>query len=139
MTVKCDYCHRDAVLVTGKVIYPHRPDLFGKMFWRCDPCDAYVGCHPRNPRSTDRRNGTIPLGRLANAELRAAKQEAHAAFDPIWKSGTMRRSAAYAWLAGKMGISTDNCHIGMMDVAACRAVVLICREYRYGKQPLAPV
>ncbi len=119
--VKCDYCHGEAKLVSGREIYPHRPDLVAKQFWRCEPCDAYVGCHRRHPK--DNRDGTKPLGRLANAELRREKQRAHAAFDPIWKSGQMRRKAAYAWLAEQLGISRANCHIGMMDVDACRAVV----------------
>ena len=127
MKVKCDYCHGEAKLVTGKVIYPHRPDLFGKMFWQCEKCDAYVGCHPRNQNSKDKRNGTVPLGRLANAELRAAKQKAHAAFDPMWKTGKVKRASAYKWLAEAMGISPDNCHIGMMDVDSCAAVVAICK------------
>jgi len=65
----------------------------------------------------------MPLGRLANAELRAAKRAAHAAFDPIWKGGDMSRHAAYGWLAKQLGISRANCHIGMFDVDGCEAVV----------------
>lgn len=122
MSVVCPYCHHDAELVTGKAIYPHRPDLFHKWFWRCQPCRAWVGCHPKNPKDkTD--NGTRPLGRLANAELRKAKQAAHSVFDPLWKSGTIPRAKAYKWLADTLGISRDNCHIGMMDVDGCKAVV----------------
>lgn len=77
MTVICSYCNKPAELVTGKEIYPHRPDLYPKKFWRCRPCTAYVGCHKPNAGYGD---GTRPLGRLANAELRAAKSAAHAAF-----------------------------------------------------------
>lgn len=115
--MKCAYCGNDARLVTGDHIYPHRPDLYHKHFYECIPCDAYVGCHPGT---------TNPLGRLANAELRKAKSAAHAAFDPIWKSGRMRRGSAYAWLCDKLQIPKDECHIGMMDVGMCRRVVEIC-------------
>lgn len=119
MKVTCDYCHRAAQRVTGSAIYPYRPDLFAKVFYRCVPCNAYVGCHP----------GTVtPLGRLANAELRAAKMAAHAAFDPLWRNGGMSRSSAYAWLAKTLNIAPQNCHIGMFDVDACRAVVAVCQE-----------
>lgn len=112
--VTCAYCHRGAELVSGVKIYPHRLDLRGKSFWRCEPCAAWVGCHP----------GTVkPLGRLANAELRRAKMKAHAAFDPLWKSGVLDRHSAYAWLAEVLGVSRADCHIGMMDVDACKAVV----------------
>lgn len=115
--VRCDYCDRLAVRVTGRSVYPRRPDLAHKAFWFCRECDAYVGCHPGT---------TMPLGRLANAELRRAKQQAHAAFDPIWKSKDKKRGEAYEWLAGELGISKDNCHIGMFDVETCKRVIEIC-------------
>lgn len=130
MSVTCPYCDRAAVLVTGNVIYLRRPDLFPKKFWNCEPCGAYVGCHPKADAHGRGGcgDGTVPLGRLANAALRRAKQQAHAAFDPIWMSGRLNRRAAYAWLASLMGISKRNCHIGMFDVDACRAVVALVRE-----------
>lgn len=124
MKVVCPYCDRPAKLVTGTVIYPHRPDLFEKWFWLCRADNAWVGCHPAN-RGND---GTKPLGRLANAELRKAKQAAHAAFDPLWRSGAMKRRSAYAWLADALGISKENCHIGMFDVEGCKAVVAAVKE-----------
>lgn len=116
----CPYCHQPAVLVTGEAIYPHRPDLHHKMFWQCKPCSAFVGCHEAGVGQGD---GTKPLGRLANAELRQWKQRAHAAFDPMWKARRMNRRDAYAWLSQQMGIKAQDCHIGMFDVAQCRAVV----------------
>ena len=118
--VTCNYCNRPAELVTGKAIYPHRPDLFEKMFWRCAPCKAYVGCHKPGVNQGD---GSRPLGRLANAELRAAKSAAHAAFDPIWKEGIKKRGSAYAWLSDLLGIDPKTCHIGEFDVDMCRRVV----------------
>ena len=72
-------------------------------------------------------DGTLPMGRLANAELRSAKQAAHAAFDPIWKSGFLSRRAAYTWLADVLGIPFDQCHIGEFDLQRCRQVVGISR------------
>jgi len=119
----CPYCGAGAQLVGGDVIYSHRPDLARRMFWLCAPCDAYVGTHANSPRHS-------PLGRLANAELRRAKQEAHAAFDPVWAgpSATMDRQSAYKWLAAKLGIPAGLCHIGHFDVEKCRAVVAVMKE-----------
>jgi len=117
--VNCPYCNRPAHLVDGVTIYPHRPDLYEKKFYLCPPCDAYVGCHPGT---------TEPLGRLANAELRAAKMAAHSAFDPLWRLGQWKRRDAYKWLAGKLGIAWKDCHIGFMDVEMCKRVVEICKE-----------
>jgi len=53
---------------------------------------------------------------------------AHAAFDPIWRDAGTKRSAAYAWLAAAMGIPTESCHIGMMDVDDCLRVVELCKN-----------
>lgn len=112
----CPYCCGEAELVTGQAIYPHRPDLAHKRFYRCHSCDAYVGCHPGT---------TKPLGRLANASLRQAKQRAHKSFDPLWKTGRMKRGQAYAWLAQQLGIPKQDCHIGMFDEDTCERVVRI--------------
>jgi hypothetical protein len=71
-----------------------------------------------------------PLGRLARASLRKAKQRAHAAFDPIWRGGRMSRDKAYKWLAGKLGIPKGDCHIGMFDERMCAKVEEIMREHR---------
>ncbi|MDE2467961.1 MAG: hypothetical protein KGL35_04280 [Bradyrhizobium sp.] len=116
MNVNCDYCHKPATLVTGDVIYPHRPDLGNKRFWHCRPCKAWVGCHANSPAHA-------PLGRLANAELRVAKQAAHAAFDPLWKSGRMTRLEAYRKLAECLGLDTKQTHIGRFDVELCQRVI----------------
>lgn len=121
----CDYCHEPTELVTADVIHPHRPDLAERNVYRCVPCGAWVGCHPGTTR---------PLGRLANAELRAAKSAAHRAFDPLWKRKIQRsacskshaRKAGYAWLARELGIDPKQCHIGHFDVAMCERVVVIC-------------
>lgn len=116
--VTCDYCGNSAQRVTGAEIYPHRPDLMGLIFWKCTPCEAYVGCH--------KNSNAVPLGRLANAELRQAKNAAHRAFDPLWQSGKMTRTGAYRWLSKQLGIAPKNCHIGMFDVATCEQVQQIC-------------
>ncbi|HHK5672978.1 TPA: zinc-finger-containing protein, partial [Serratia marcescens] len=118
----CDYCGKPAALVRGFVIYPHRKDLANGYYWSCDPCGAYVGCH--------RDSNAMPLGRLANAQLRAAKRLAHAAFDPLWKEFGMKRADAYQWLAEQLGIPGAECHIGMFDVDMCRRVQRVATEYK---------
>lgn len=115
--MRCPYCEQPAKLVTGDSIYPQRPDLHYKLFWLCRPCDAYVGCHD---------GGQRPLGRLANGELRRAKMAAHAAFDPLWKSGERKRKQAYHWLALTLGLTRAQCHIGELDLEQCRNVVKFC-------------
>lgn len=89
----------------------------------CIPCRAWVGTHP----------GTLrPLGRLANAELRAAKQRVHAVFDPHWQSETARgraRARCYQRLAADLGINPSDCHVGMFDVATCERAVAAIEQW----------
>lgn len=121
----CPYCGALSVLCTGLDVYPHRRDLWAKRFYRCPQClDAWVGCHP--PASAEgggQGDGTVPLGRLANAEERSAKQAAHSAFDYLWKDGLMKRRQAYAWLSRELGLQASDCHIGMFDIDQCKRVV----------------
>ena len=116
----CPYCHGPAQQASGLDIYPNRPDLHLHRFYRCKPCDAYVGCH---------RDGR-PLGSLANAELREARRAAHAAFDSLWKDGELSRSYAYDWLSGQLKIPRRACHIGMFDLGECNQVLIAVRGLR---------
>lgn len=119
MNVVCQYCGRPAVLVTGQIIYGSSVrHLWGNKFWHCAPCKAYVGTH---------RSGK-PLGILSNHEGRLRKMQAHKAFDPIWKTGVMSRDGAYKWLANALGLSKDECHIGMFNEERCLRVVELATE-----------
>ncbi|MEN6487272.1 MAG: DUF3268 family zinc-finger domain-containing protein [Smithella sp.] len=113
----CPYCGREAEYRDSKIIYGRS---YG-MIYICRPCDAYVGVH----KGTDK-----PLGRLANKELRYWKTAAHDAFDPLWRSGRMKRNEAYKWLAERMGLSKKETHIGMFDIAECKTVIKICENER---------
>lgn len=123
--VICPYCSVPARLAPGKLVYPHSPAVADKQFWACFPCDAWVGCHP--PMNAAGRgglgDGTVPLGRLADAELREWKRRAHKVFDPLWKSRYMRRHEAYAELARRLNLPREQAHIGHFDIDQCRAVI----------------
>lgn len=121
----CPYCNQSSELVTGAVVYPNMWHLRDKQIYRCAPCSAWVGCHDGT---------TTPLGRLANDKLRKAKIRAHAAFDPLWRKNYANwdesyfkdRGTAYKWLAEQLGITRDECHIGMFDVDMCQRVEAVC-------------
>lgn len=81
-------------LTDGREIYPHRPDLAAKRFWRCDTCCLHVGCHP---------NSTRPLGVIPTTEISGARSKIHAILDPIWKSGRQTRSQVYKRLSDRLG------------------------------------
>jgi hypothetical protein len=122
--VLCDYCFKKTAIVSGKEIYPHRKDLYSLRFYKCSPCDAYVGIH----KGTDK-----PFGRLANAELRKWKMKAHAAFDPIWRvpcpEKLMGRKKSYKWLSEVMDIPKSQCHIGMFDIETCKKVIEVSNNF----------
>lgn len=123
----CPYCHQEARLVTGESIYPNTPSLHYKHFYLCEPCNAYVGCHG---------NTTQPMGRLANAHLRALKSQAHAAFDPIWRHGVLTRAQAYKWLSEQLCIPSRNTHIGLFNSELCRRTIEVSNIYR-GNVPVS--
>jgi len=114
VSVICPYCDQKAELVQGYVLYPHRQDLFDKKFYLCRKCEAYVGCHP---------DTQIPLGTLANTELRNIRSQVHKVFDSIWKSGKMKRRQAYQWLADQLKIDIKDCHIAMFDINMCEKAI----------------
>ena len=116
----CPYCEEDSKLVSGSDVWPGRSDLYDLKIWECKPCKSRVGC---------KKNTDIPLGSLANPELRLIRRRAHESFDPIWKSARVSRSKAYADLADYLKLGTSECHIGMMREGMCQRVI----DYARGK------
>jgi hypothetical protein len=60
--------------------------------------------------------------------LAKARSRAHQQFDALWKSGWMTRKKAYRWLARKMGLELDMCHILYFDQDECEKVIQLCRK-----------
>lgn len=125
---KCPYCG-------GKVLYSkdsthiYKKNYGGVYYCENYPkCDAYVGVHRRTVK---------PLGRLANKELRQAKQLAHYYFDFLWKYKKENdkcknaRDLAYNWLSQQLDIPLKYTHIGMFDLEECQSVVNLCKPYVY--------
>jgi len=117
--MKCPYCGKDAKLVNGSVIYPTMKILHSQMFWQCAACDAYVGCHKSGCGHGD---GTKPLGALANKKLRDMRMMVHRRLDSIW-STKKERSEIYSWLAEKLNLSLDECHVALFDEATCKLAI----------------
>lgn len=122
-TLFCCACAGDvtARLTTGAEIYPHRPDLAGKSFWRCDRCRNYVGCHP---------NSITPLGCIPDPPMRDARNHIHALLDPIWRSKRLSRRHCYARLTEILGRQYHTGELRTLDEAKMiyRAVQEIARE-----------
>lgn len=115
----CRYCGNPVVLTSNKEIYG-REFRNGKIYL-CRNCGTFVSTHP----GTD-----IPLGTLANEELREYRKEAHFWFDRIWKRPTRitTRFKAYGWLALKMELPREKTHIGMFEKEQCIKVVELVKQ-----------
>lgn len=119
--VICPYCGEEAEWVDNAEVYGKR---FGKsyMMYVCRSCDARVGCH---------QNSRVPLGTMANKELRQWRQAAHYHFDALWKIDGMKRKQAYQVLSDHFG---HRVHIGASDKDQCRAIIEFVKEYRNGRE-----
>jgi hypothetical protein len=140
--VTCAECGGECKKATVVDIYPdqhHLPNfvhLANRVFWRCD-CGAYVGSH---------EGSGIALGTAAGPNLRALRSQVHTYFDKLWKHFVQKegwqkhtaRSSMYGWLAGRIGIMPDKCHIAMFDADTCRLAIEACRAYHFPDVPLTP-
>lgn len=123
----CVECSTMADEVDSAVIYPHRPDLHGRVMFRC-PCGAYVGAHPGT---------SVPLGYPCGPETRRLRTRVHALFDPLWEAKMRRdnlskrkaREAGYRWLAEQLGLSRDDTHVSHFNADRCRQAISILEPF----------
>ena len=115
---KCIYCCgcKDYVFakkVSGDVIYPHRPDLYHLVFYRCDECKEYIGTHKDNGE---------PFGSIPTPELRIARINVHKVIDPLWHEKKIRRGVLYSLIADHLNI---NCyHTGeVRDIETANKII----------------
>lgn len=114
----CPYCGGPVRLVENSEIYRGRSYGDWPYAYRCGPCDARVGLHP----GTD-----LPLGTLANAELRSLRVEAKAQWQRVVQGRGWGRSQGYKWLAEEMGIPAAECHFGHFDEGRAGAALAIAQ------------
>ncbi len=116
MKLYCVECKKviDTIQKTGKEIYPHREDLYKKIFYECPICKNYVGCH----KDTNR-----PLGCIPNKELKNARQHIHTKLDGLWKSKLIGRTEIYKRLSRSLGYTY---HTGnTKTIEECREIYRI--------------
>ena len=98
--MRCPYCGSTVIYRSAEGIY--RDNSRGTMLYVCShypECDAYVRTHP----------GTkIPVGTMANHELRNLRNTAHHYFGRLYHSGMMTKQEAYLWLADNAAVSYDS-------------------------------
>lgn len=116
--IRCPKCGAMAILKPASEIYGDcsRSD----QLYVCSNyphCKSYVSTYP----------GTnIPMGTLADGDLRNLRIQAHRKFDAVWKSGVMSRDSAYRWMADCLGIPLRDAHIAMFGEYRCKELIRQC-------------
>lgn len=116
--LNCTYCggivdvyHRDEIENPPRNEWP--------WFYACADCGARVGMHPE----TD-----IPLGTLADARTRFARQDAKQAFHAYITQTKTHPKVAYSILALAMHIPVGQCHFGMFTIPMCDRAKACCEK-----------
>ena len=118
----CNICGGKVIYTSNAAIYHGRQYGSGYCYL-CLSCGAYVGTHAPRPREA--------LGLLADEPMRKGKMLCHTLFDSMWrgkKNARHKRSRAYCWLAGEMGIPVEDCHFGYFDIHQLRKAYLILKR-----------
>jgi len=79
---------------------------------------------------------------MADEQLKALKKQAHALFDPIWKSRKKYRWQCYQQLSIEMDIPQNKCHFGWFDTYQLQEAISILRRglfLREEKKPGLPL
>ena len=127
VNIKCPYCGSRAFLRPAAVVYGQgckEPDTELYVCARFPACDAYVAAH---------RHNHLPMGTLANRELRRKRIQAHTAFNQLWQSGLMTKRAAYHWLPYwlqvQLGLPQEEAHIANFSEWRCDQVIQLCGRF----------
>lgn len=114
-SMRCPYCGSTVVYRSADGIY--HDNSKGAMLYVCSKypkCDSYVRVH----------TGTkIPVGSLANHELRSLRRTAHHYFNQLYESGYMSKQDAYQWLANLIMAPLSEAHIGYLGEYYCKQVI----------------
>lgn len=120
--IKCPYCHAKATLRPASVVYGPNKRAQGKYLYICDrwpACDAYVSAHDHTH---------LPMGTLANGDLRHKRILAHRALQHLCKSRHMEKREVYIWLQSKLGLNSQQTHIGQFSDWMCDEVIRLCQQ-----------
>lgn len=116
---RCPYCDGRVRLVENSEIYRGRSYGDWPYAYLCKPCDAFVGLHP----DTD-----LPLGTMANGQLREARKLAKSLWIDMTKAAGLSRAQAYAWLAERMNMPKADCHFGHFDLKRAAQALAVCER-----------
>lgn len=116
------------VLLQGKKLFEYDiacPECGGPMALRPSKFGIFYGClaYPKCVSAHGAHPSGAPMGVPTNKAGKDARIRAHAAFDTLWNTGTMRRKEAYKWMQMALGLSKEQAHIGNFDIPTCERLI----------------
>lgn len=109
----CDHCGQRVAIMTHEEIYGQDYSDWPYVY-SCTGCQARVGIHPQ----TD-----IPLGTLADLELRQMRTKGKMRWKEQCAKRGFTRTQSYMWLAALLDCPKSEAHWGWMDKAQCKLVI----------------
>ena len=112
---RCPYCGSTTVYRSATGIYKDNPnDVMLYVCTNYPHCDAYV---------QTQKGTAIPLGEMANGELRALRNQAHRYFNKLYLQKYMSKQDAYRWLSSILCVPLEKAHIGLLGKLGCNLVI----------------
>ena len=70
----------------------------------------------------------LPMGTLANGDLRHKRILAHRALKKLQQDCHMEKWEVYIWLQAKLGLDAHQTHIGQFSEYMCEQVISLCQQ-----------
>lgn len=70
----------------------------------------------------------LPMGTLANGDLRHKRILAHRALKKLQQDCHMEKWEVYIWLQAKLGLNEHQAHIGQFSDWMCDEVICLCKQ-----------
>lgn len=122
INIKCPYCGGKAILRPASYVYGTAMIEKGRHLYLCTnwpACDSYVSAH---------KSSLLPMGTLANGDLRHKRILAHRALAEYQRCHYMDKWAVYLWLQMQLGLSSEETHVGQFSAEQCEQVIKLCRQ-----------
>lgn len=119
IAVRCPYCGAMAVKRPATYIFGDKANTY-EYYYVCShfpSCNTYVAAHEKTG---------LPMGTLANGDLRNWRIRAHKALDKIWQNGYMTKDQAYKWLQAKLDLPESETHIAKFGEYRCKQTITLC-------------
>ena len=121
VNIHCPNCGAKAALHPASFVYGNDRGTY-KYLYVCDrypACNSYVAAH---------RTTRLPLGSLADGDLRHKRILAHHALHSVQAQLGMNRDQSYRWLQTQMGLPGDQVHIAKCGDYRCEQIIRICEN-----------